>query len=179
MRRGPYERLRALNLTLPQLPTPIGKFVHGVEHNGLLYLSGQGPLLDDGRLATGKVGRDFNVEDAREHAHRAGLVLLAAMEEMLGSLDNVERIVKILGMVNAEPDFVEHPEVINGCSALFMLVFGVRGRHARSAIGVSSLPGNITVEIEAVVAATAGTKMRLPRRKAQSPSVSSLSAERR
>jgi enamine deaminase RidA (YjgF/YER057c/UK114 family) len=119
------------------------------------------------------------VEDAREHAHRVGMVLLAAMEKMLGSLDNVEQIVKVLGMVNAEPDFVEHPEVINGCSDLFMLVFGVRGRHARSAIGVSSLPGNITVEIEAVVAVTAGTNMRLPRRKAKSLSTSAPSVERK
>src|SRR5262249_15129326 len=91
---GPYERLRALNLVLPRPPEPIGKFVHGIEHNGLVYLSGQGPLLDDGRLATGKVGRDCDVEDAKEHARRVGLVLLAAMEEILGSLENVEQVIK-------------------------------------------------------------------------------------
>jgi enamine deaminase RidA (YjgF/YER057c/UK114 family) len=167
MKGGPYERLRALNLTLPKPPVPIGKFVHGVEHNGLIYLSGQGPLLEDGQLATGKVGRDLDLDDARGHARRVGLVLLSAMEEMLGSLNNVEQIVKVLGMVNAVPDFADHPEVINGCSDLFILVFGSRGRHARSAIGVSSLPGNITVEIEAIVAAKANANSRAPSRKAR------------
>jgi len=127
-------------------------------------------LLEDGRLATGKVGREVDVAGAREHARRAGLVLLAAMEEMLGSLENVERVVKVLGMVNAEPSFAEHPAVINGCSNLFMRVFGSRGRHARSAIGVSSLPGNITVEIEAIVAGSMSNNAKLSNRKAESSS---------
>jgi enamine deaminase RidA (YjgF/YER057c/UK114 family) len=179
MRGGPYERLTELNLTLPRLPMPIGKFAHGVEYNGLLFLSGQGPLLKDGLLATGKVGRDFSVGEACEHARHVGLVLLSAMEEMLGSLDNVKQIVKVLGMVNAEPDFADHPAVINGCSDLFILVFGAKGRHARSAIGVSSLPGNITVEIEAIVAAETDAKARESGRRSRARVADLVRADRR
>jgi enamine deaminase RidA (YjgF/YER057c/UK114 family) len=108
--------------------------------------------MEDGRLATGKVGAGVTVEQANAHARRAGLGLLAVLEQFLGSLDRVEQIVKLLGMVNAVPDFEQQPAVINGCSDLLVEVFGERGRHARSAVGMGSLPGNITVEIEAVVA---------------------------
>lgn len=145
-------RLRVLGIELPRVPEPVGNFVHGVEHGGLLYLSGQGPLLANGELARGKVGADVSGDEAREHARRVGLVLLSAMRARLGSLDRVERIVKILGMVNSLPDFMDHPRVIDGCSDLFHEVFGERGVHARSAVGVESLPGGITVEIEAIVA---------------------------
>ena len=116
------------------------------------FLSGQGPILDDGTKATGKVGLDVTAEQAYEHARRVGMGLLSVMREALGSLDRVERVVKLLGMVNAAPDFNEHPSVINGCSDLFGEVFGAQGKHARSAVGMGSLPGQITVEIEAIIA---------------------------
>ncbi len=150
--QSPEKRLQKLGLLLPKLPPPIGNFAPFVLHKDLLFLSGQGPILSDGSLATGKVGADVSTEQAYEHAKLTGMVLISSMREALGSLDRVEQIVKILGMVNAAPDFLEHPKVINGCSDLFVEVFGNRGRHARSAVGMGSLPGGITVEIEAIVA---------------------------
>ncbi len=152
---GPEQRLAALGLILPAPPAPIGRFRHGRVENGLLFLSGQGPLMEDGRLATGKVGREVSAETARGHARRTGLVLLSAMRQELGSLDRVTGPVKLLGFVNATPDFDRHAHVIDGCSELLHEVFGEAGGHARSAIGVASLPGGITVEIE-MVAALAG-----------------------
>lgn len=149
---SPEARLRKLGIELPPLPEPIGNFVCGRRERDLLFLSGQGPLLEDGTYATGKVGLDTDTEQARLHARRTGLVILAALRSELGSLDRVARITKVLGMVNAIPEFTEHPKVIDGCSGLFIEVFGEgRGSHARSAIGVASLPNGITVEIEAVV----------------------------
>ncbi len=123
-----------------------------VIHKGTLYLSGQGPLLEDGTLAKGIVGQDVTIEDAKFHARRTGMVLLAAAQHALGSLDRVERVVNVLGMVNGTPGFGEHPKVINGCSELFIEVFGEAGRHARAAVGMGTLPENITVEITAVFA---------------------------
>jgi enamine deaminase RidA (YjgF/YER057c/UK114 family) len=119
---------------------------------GLLYLSGQGPRDADGRLHTGRVGADVTVEEAYRHARLTGLNLLAVIRAALGSLDRVEAVVKVFGMVNAATGFGDHPRVTNGCSDLFVEVFGERGKHARSAVGMGSLPHNITVEIEAIVA---------------------------
>ena len=149
---APYRRLRELGLTLPDLPRPIGNFATHIREGDLIYLSGQGPTHEDGRLHTGKVGRDVSVAQAYDHARLTGLNLLAVLHGALGDLGRVRRIVKLLGMVNAEPDFGDHPAVINGCSDLFVAVFGEAGRHARSAIGFGSLPRQITVEIEAIVA---------------------------
>ncbi len=146
------DRLATLGLVLPKVPVPVGNFEIGVEHDGLLFLSGQGPLLENGTLATGIVGGDVSKEEAYHHARRTGLVLISAMKEILGDLGRVSRIIKLLGMVNAERSFPDHPHVINGCSDLFNEVFGNIGRHGRSAVGVGSLPGGITVEIEAIVA---------------------------
>ena len=146
------DRLHALGIKLPDLPTPKGMYMPAVLHNGTLYLSGQGPLLEDGTLAKGVVGQDVTVEDAKYHARRAGMVLLAAAQSILGSLDRVERVVNVLGMVNAAPGFMDHPKVINGCSELFIDVFGEAGRHARAAVGMGTLPENITVEITAIFA---------------------------
>ncbi len=148
---NPQERLAAMGFVLPPVPAPIGNFDLGSIDGTTLYLSGQGPLLENGELARGKVGRDVSIEAARVHAMRTGLVLISAIKEILGSLDHMVQIRKVFGMVNATPDFAEHPLVINGCSELFCGIFGERGRHARSAIGVASLPDNITVEIEAIV----------------------------
>jgi enamine deaminase RidA (YjgF/YER057c/UK114 family) len=146
------DRLQTLGITLPVLPTPKGIYMPAALHNGTLYLSGQGPLLEDGTLAKGIVGQDVTIDDAKFHARRTGMVLLAAAQNILGSLDRVERVLNVLGMVNGAPGFGEHPKVINGCSELFIEVFGEAGRHARAAVGMGTLPENITVEITAVFA---------------------------
>jgi len=149
---SPQSRLRAAGIVLPRPRPPVANYAAAVQEGALLFLSGQGPVTDEGRRR-GKVGRDVTSEEAYQHARLAGLNLLANIEASLGSLDRVARIVKVFGMVNAIEDFEDHPRVINGCSDLFVQVFGEEaGVHARSAIGVASLPGNITVEIEAVVA---------------------------
>lgn len=147
-----YDRLHTRGLKLPQVPTPIGNFTHCTREGNLLFLSGQGPLDANGSLMTGKVGATVSADEAYRHAQLVGLNLLAVLHNELGDLARVKRVVKLLGMVNAAPDFTEHPRVINGCSDLFVDVFGDAGRHSRSAVGVGSLPGNITVEIEAIVA---------------------------
>ncbi|MFK0386887.1 RidA family protein [Agrobacterium sp. NPDC090273] len=150
---SPYERLAALGITLPPPPPPIANFVTHVIEGNMLYLSGQGPRETDGFLHVGKVGAEVGVEDAYRHARLTGINLLAVMHDALGDLSRVKRVVKLLGMVNAVPGFLDHPNVINGCSDLFNDVFGEEvGQHARSAVGFGSLPGNITVEIEAIVA---------------------------
>jgi enamine deaminase RidA (YjgF/YER057c/UK114 family) len=124
-----------------------------VQEGDLLFLAGQGPTESSGEQHSGKVGDAVSIEEAYAHARLTGINLLAVMHERLGSLTRVKRIVKVLGMVNADPLFRFHPQVINGCSDLFVEVFGEAvGRHARSAVGTGSLPNQITVEIEAIVA---------------------------
>ena len=126
--------------------------MNAVRTGNLLYLAGKGPRPGpDGRRPKGKVGRDYPVEEAYQHARTVGLDLLAVMRAELGSLDKVKRVVKVLGMVNAAPEFEDHPKVINGCSDLFVQVFGDKGKHARSAVGMGSLPMGIPVEIEVIV----------------------------
>ena len=146
------DRLNATGIALPIPPSPIANFVNYKLVGNLLFLSGQGPRETNGRLHTGKVGVDVSLEEARAHARLAGVNLIAVAAKALGQLERIESVVKVLGMVNAAPGFVEHPKVIDGCSDLFLEVFGAAGEHARSAIGVASLPHNITVEIEAVMA---------------------------
>ncbi|ODT08213.1 MAG: hypothetical protein ABS58_04050 [Mesorhizobium sp. SCN 65-20] len=148
----PYDRLAALGLTLPPPPAPIATYVPFVREENILYLSGQGPRQPDGRLRTGKVGAEIGIEQAYDDARLTGLNLLAVIHSAIGDLSKVRRVIKLLGMVNAVPDFEAHPKVINGCSDILIEVFGERGRHARSAVGFGSLPDNITVEIEAIVA---------------------------
>jgi enamine deaminase RidA (YjgF/YER057c/UK114 family) len=143
-------KLAELGLKLPSLPKPVGNYVPFKRAGDIIYLSGQGPRSTDGGLITGKVGRDVAVEQAYEHAKLIGLGLLAAAKLAAGDLDKVE-VLKVLGMVNAVPEFKDQPKVINGCSDLFVAVLGERGRHARSAVGMGSLPNQITVEIEAVM----------------------------
>jgi len=140
-------KLKELNIELPPVPEPAGNYVHAVRSGNMLYLSGKGPV----GLPTGKVGADVSVEQAYQHARTTGLNLLAVMRSELGSLDRVRQIVKVLGMVNATPDFGQQPAVINGCSDLFVEVFADSGRHARSAVGLGSLPNGITVEIECII----------------------------
>lgn len=144
------DKLKDLGLTLPEVPTPVATYVSFKQVGDMLYLSGQGPKDIDNTYPTGKVGQDVTVEQAYAHARQTGLGLLAAMKKATGSLDKVE-VIKLLGMVNAAPDFADHPKFINGCSDLFVAVLGERGRHARSAVGMGSLPNNMTVEIEAIV----------------------------
>ena len=146
------QRLSRLGIVLPAVSGPIGNYVHAKRTGNLLYLSGKGPPDVDGKTPRGKLGAGMSIEEGYRHARGVGLVLIAALRDTLGDLDRVEDIVKVLGMVNAAPDFEDHPKVVNGCSDLFVEVFGARGRHARSAVGMSSLPGGIPVEIEIIVA---------------------------
>ena len=145
------QRLKELGIELPTPTSPIGNYVNAVRTGNLLYLAGKGPGLPGQPLPVGKVGKDMDVATAKKHARSTGISLIAAMKAELGDLDKVRRIVKVLGMVNAVPEFGEQPEVINGCSDLFVEVFGDRGRHARSAVGMGSLPRGIPVEIEVIV----------------------------
>lgn len=145
------DRLKELGITLPPLSKPMGTYVHAVRTGNLLFLAGKGPHGADGRTPKGKVGREFTVEQGYQHARSVGLMLLAVMQDHLGSLDRVRQVVKVLGMVNADPEFGDHPKVVNGCSDLFVEVFGEKGRHARSAVGMGSLPSGIPVEIEVIV----------------------------
>ena len=139
-------RIRELGLELRAPSQPVANYVNAVRTGNLLFLSGKGP-----RGVRGKVGRDFTVEQAYQHARTVGIDLIAVMRAELGSLDKVRRVVKLLGMVNAVPEFEDQPKVINGCSDLFVEVFGERGKHARSAVGMGSLPMGIPVEIECII----------------------------
>ncbi|WP_135229282.1 RidA family protein [Deinococcus fonticola] len=145
----PEDRLKELKLTLPEVGPPLGSYVHAVQTGNLLFLAGKGPGTPEAPHL--KVGREISVAQAQADARQVGLTLIAVMKQELGDLSRVRRIVKVLGMVNATPEFGEHPEVINGCSNLFVEVFGEAGRHARSAVGMGSLPRGISVEIEAIV----------------------------
>jgi len=139
------DKLIKIEASLPPVPEPGGNYVHAVRAGNLLFLAGKGVHV------AGKVGADFTKEQAYQFARETGLILLAVMKQELGTLRRVRRVVKVLGMVNATPEFGDHPFVINGCSDLFVEVFGELGRHARSAVGMGSLPMNIPVEIEAIV----------------------------
>jgi enamine deaminase RidA (YjgF/YER057c/UK114 family) len=146
----PEAKLVSMGLTLPDIPSPMANYVPFKICGNVLYLSGQGPRRNDGTMMVGKVGGEVTVEQAYEHAKLVGLGLLAAAKAAAGELAKIE-VLKVLGMVNAVPEFTDQPKVINGCSDLFVAVLGERGRHARSAVGMGSLPMQITVEIEAVM----------------------------
>jgi enamine deaminase RidA (YjgF/YER057c/UK114 family) len=145
------QRLKELNLELPAVTPPVATYVNAARTGNLMFLSGKVPVDGSGKFLTGKVGKDVSTEEAAKHARLVGLHLIAVMRHELGSLDKVKRVVKLLGMVNAVPEYGEQPKVINGCSDLMVEVFGDKGRHARSAIGVGSLPAGVSVEIEAIV----------------------------
>ena len=149
---GAEARLKELGIVLPSLGTPVANYLPYRLAGNILYLAGQGPRDESGKQLTGKLGKDIGVEEGYRRARLVGLGLLAAMRDALGSLDRVDYIVKLLGMVNAVPDFNDSPKVINGCSDLFVEVFGDAGRHARSAVGNVMLPNQISVEIEGIVA---------------------------
>ena len=143
-------RLQELHLILPPAPKPIATYVPVVRVGNLIYVSGHGPLRPDKTLYTGRVGADLTEEQGKDAARVVGLAILATVRNYLGSLDRVVRLIKVLGMVNAAPDFLNHPKVINGFSDLMVEVFGESGKGARSAVGMGSLPGNIAVEVEAI-----------------------------
>jgi enamine deaminase RidA (YjgF/YER057c/UK114 family) len=147
----PEEKLTSLGLVLPEVPVPVANYVPYRWAGKLLYLSGQGPKRPDGTYRPGRLGRDATIEEAYEEARLTGLNLLAVAKSALGELSRIEAVIKLLGMVNAEPDFSDHPKVINGCSDLLVEVLGDAGRHARSAVGMGSLPNRMTVEIEAIL----------------------------
>ena len=149
------QSLKDRGIVLPKAPAPKGNYVPGVIHNGILYLSGQGPLQPDGSYASGIVGRDVSLDLAYQHARLTGLALLATTRDMLGSLDKVERVLNVFGMVNAAAGFVDQPKVINGFSDLMVEVFGDKGRHARAAVGMGTLPMRISVEITVMMAVSA------------------------
>ena len=145
-------RIKDLGLALPQPPKPAGNYVPGVRLGNLLFLSGHGPVRVDGvPTARGKVGRDLSVEDGYKVARDVGINLLGSARTLLGSLDKVKRVVKVLGMVNSAEGFGDQPKVINGFSDLMVEVFGENGRHARSAVGMAELPMGIPVEIEMIL----------------------------
>jgi enamine deaminase RidA (YjgF/YER057c/UK114 family) len=148
----PEKRIQELHLTLPPAPKPVAKYKPAVLIGNTLYVSGHGPAkITDKTPVNGKVGSDFTTEQGKESARAVGLNILATVKNTLGSLDKVKRLLKTLGMVNATPDYKEHPQVINGFSELMAEIFGDdKGVGARSAVGMGSLPGNIAVEIECI-----------------------------
>ncbi len=145
------DKLKALGIELPAASSPVANYVNAVRTGNLVFLAGKGPKQPDGNYITGKVGSDLTVEQGYEAARLVGINQLAVLKTELGNLDRVKRIVKVLGMVNATEDFTNHPEVINGFSDLMVEVFGEKGKHARAAVGMGSLPRNIAVEIEMIV----------------------------
>ena len=147
----PEARLARLGIKVPSAPpSPVGAFCNVRLHADLAYVSGQGSVTADGTLLRGKVGLDVDADTAREHARLVTINMLAALRSTLGTLDAVTGVIKLLGLVNATPEFEEHPYVIDGASTLLAEVFGPRGVHARSSFGVGSLPNQITVEIEGI-----------------------------
>ena len=147
----PELRLKELNIILPSPPQPVANYVNGVRTGNLIFLAGKGPKSAEGTELIGKLGVDVTIEEGSAGARMTAINQLAVLKSMLGDLKKVKRIVKVLGMVNSAPDFVEQPKVINGFSDLMVAVFGDRGRHARAAVGMASLPRGQAVEIELVV----------------------------
>lgn len=147
----PEERLAQLGIELPAAPDPVANYVNGVRTGNLIFLAGKGPRRADGTEISGKLGADLSIAQGYEAARLTAINQLAVLKEMLGELDRVVRIVRVFGMVNSDPSFVDQPAVINGFSDLMVEVFGERGRHARAAVGMASLPRGQAVEIEMTV----------------------------
>ena len=148
---GAEQALRERGIALSEPPPAAGNYIRGVEVGNLLFMSGHGPRRADGTYVSGKVGADLSVEQGYEAARMSGLAMLASIRAQLGSLDRVRRVVKVLGMVHAAPDFAEHPKVVNGFSDLMVEVFGEDGRGARAAVGMASLTKQMAVEVEMVL----------------------------
>jgi len=151
MPQTPDELLKLSGLTLPPAPGPKGVYKPFLQVGNLIYVSGHGPVLEEGILIKGKVGADINADAAKLAARQTGLTILSTLRANLGSLNKIKRVIKVLGMVNCKSDFQQHPFVINGCSELFAMIWGdENGVGVRSAVGMGSLPDNIPVEIEAI-----------------------------
>lgn len=148
---SPEMRLKTLGIELPEPSSPVANYVNAVRSGKLVFLAGKGPKKVDGTYITGKVGRDLSIQEGYDAARLTALHQLAALKAEIGSLDKVKRIVKVLGMVNAEAEFTQHPQVVNGFSDLMAAIFGDKGKHARSAVGMASLPFDMAVEVELIV----------------------------
>ena len=148
---NPEAKLDSMGIVLPQPATPVANFVNSVQVGNLLFLSGNGPLKADGKFITGIVGEDLTIEEGYEAARLTGINQIAILKSALGDLSRVKRVIRATGMVNASPDFTQHPSVVNGFSDLMVEVFGERGKHTRAAVGMASLPFNIAVEIDMIV----------------------------
>jgi enamine deaminase RidA (YjgF/YER057c/UK114 family) len=147
----PEQNLQAQGIVLPEIKAPVANYVNAVRVGNLLYLSGKGPSLPDGKYITGKLGKDITIEQAYEAARLTAVMQIAVLKKELGDLSKVKRIVKVLGMVNCTENFTDQPRIINGFSDLMVSVFGNKGKHARSAVGMSSLPFGMVVEVEMIV----------------------------
>ena len=148
------ERAKSIGIKIPQAATPIGAYLLAVQGSTLVFTAGQGPVRDGVSVFNGKVGRDITVEDAYEAAKLAALNCLAAAKSLLGTLDRIERVVKVNGYVNSAPGFTDQAKVMNGASDLLAQIFGEKGHHARTSVGVSELPQDIAVEVDLVLACT-------------------------
>lgn len=147
----PEDNLKLLGITLPKQSSPIANYVNYVRTGNLIYFSGTGPSVEDQGYVRGKLGRDLTIDQGREAARITGINMIANLKNAVGDLNKVKRIVKVLGMVNSTENFTDQPKVINGFSDLMVAVFGEKGKHARSAVGMAALPMNMAVEIEMIV----------------------------
>jgi enamine deaminase RidA (YjgF/YER057c/UK114 family) len=145
------DKLKAADIKLYEPAVPTANYVKAVRSGNLIFLAGHGPGAPDGSSVKGKLGKDLSIEEGREAARRCAIALLSSLQAEIGDLNKVKRIVKVTGMVNCTSDFYDQPKVINGCSDLLVEVFGDKGKHARAAVGMVSLPANIAVEIEMIV----------------------------
>lgn len=148
---NPEAKLKDLGIELSTPSPPVANYVNAVRTGNLIFLSGKGPLKSDGTNITGRLGENLSIEQGYEAAKITGINQLSVLKAELGNLNKVKRIVKVLGMVNSTPDFSDQPKVVNGYSDLMVAVFGTKGKHARAAVGMAALPGNIAVEIEMIV----------------------------
>ena len=148
---SPEAKLKELGIDLQKAGAPVANYVNAVRTGHLIYCSGKGPNRPDGTLVTGKVGKDLSIEEGYEAARLCAIQMIACIKDEIGDLSKVKRVIKVLGMVNCDTDFTKQPAVINGCSDLLVKVFGDHGKHARSAVGMGSLPNNIAVETEMIV----------------------------
>lgn len=149
--QSPESKLSALGITLPPVKKPVANYVNLVQSGNLLFLSGKGPTKPDGTDITGKLGGNLSIEQGYEAARYVAINHLAVLKDYLGDLGRVKRVVKVLGMVGSESHFTDQPKVMNGYSDLMVAVFGDKGKHARSAVGMVALPNNIAVEVEVIV----------------------------
>jgi enamine deaminase RidA (YjgF/YER057c/UK114 family) len=147
----PEQKLRDLGIQLPPVSKPIANYVSAVRTGNLIFLAGKGPSKTDGTYITGKPGKDLTIEQGYEAARLTAINQIAALKASIGDLSKVKRVVKVLGMVNSDAEFKDHPKVINGFSDLIVAVFGEKGKHARSAVGMCSLPMNMAVEVEMII----------------------------